>query len=141
MSRITEALNKLRVKCTEAGHSPSGNGIADIIDCIAEHFRSGGGMVVNATVTVDSETEALNVTADKTIAEIFAAAKIGAVTANIIRPDDQTLYGVPLSFATEADGIWVTFGIKEWDGEDERFIYCLSGENYGSGDVWTVADL
>lgn len=42
MSKISKALNKLRAKCTEAGTSPHGNGIADIIDCIAEHFNVDG---------------------------------------------------------------------------------------------------
>ena len=42
MSRITKALDKLRLKCTEAGHQPKGKGVADILDCIAEHFEGGG---------------------------------------------------------------------------------------------------
>lgn len=42
MGRLAKALNKLRVECTEEGTSPKSNGLADIIDCIAEHFNVDG---------------------------------------------------------------------------------------------------
>ena len=42
MSRLTDALEKLRTKCTEAGTSPAGDSIDEIVDCIAEHFDVNG---------------------------------------------------------------------------------------------------
>lgn len=42
MGRISKALDKLRVKCTEDGTHPAGNSVGDILDCIAEHFDCNG---------------------------------------------------------------------------------------------------
>lgn len=42
MGRISKALDKLRAKCTEAGASPKGDSVADLLDCIAEHFDCDG---------------------------------------------------------------------------------------------------
>lgn len=44
MGRISKALEKLRKKCTAAGTHPSGNSVADILDCIAEHFEAGSSL-------------------------------------------------------------------------------------------------
>lgn len=41
MSRISKALNALRVKCTSEG-TPSGKGIADQLECIAAHYDTQG---------------------------------------------------------------------------------------------------
>lgn len=39
MGRTAKALNKLRAKCTKAGMTPKGDSVADLLDCIAEHFE------------------------------------------------------------------------------------------------------
>ena len=57
MSKITDALNKLRTKCTEEGTAPHGNSIDEILDCIATHWNvSGGGesSVFNVVLTATS---------------------------------------------------------------------------------------
>lgn len=42
MSKITDALEKLRVKCTEEGTAPHGKSLHAILDCIAEHWDVNG---------------------------------------------------------------------------------------------------
>ena len=58
MSKITKALDKLRLKCTEAGHEPKGKGVADILDCIAEHFEGGASL---PEVTAEDNGKVLSV--------------------------------------------------------------------------------
>ncbi len=43
MGRISKALDELRTKCTMEGTHPAGNSVADILECIAEHYEGGGG--------------------------------------------------------------------------------------------------
>ncbi len=74
MGRISKALETLRTKCTEAGTTPSGDSIADLLECIAAHYQAGEkgdtgayvtaieletteGAVTGGTATLSDETE------------------------------------------------------------------------------------
>lgn len=57
MSKISKALDKLRTKCTSEGAVPHGKGIADVLECIAEHYNTTGatGAYVTAIALVTTE--------------------------------------------------------------------------------------
>lgn len=93
-----------------------------------------GGMVVNVTATYDEETEESSATADKTVAEIIEAAKLGIVTANILF-EGSVIASVPLVFAG-SDG--VEFGIAKYDPDEERLVAMASGYNEDNIDIWEV---
>lgn len=92
-----------------------------------------GGMVVNATLNVDPETEEVSVTADKTVAEIVEAAKSGHVSANLMY-EGSLLYSVGL-IAAMSD--MVCFGLFSWSADQEKFFYTLEGYNNNGVDEWT----
>lgn len=112
----------------------NGDVLAVVDGVWAKSAPSAGGMVVNVTATYNEETGEASATADKTVAEIIEAAKIGAVTANIVI-DEAVVAILPLCIV---DNGVLSFGIKAWDADNENFIYFLVGNIGGSGDVWRI---
>lgn len=159
MGRISKALDKLRTKCTSEGATPHGNGIADILDCMAEHYEAGsslpevtaeddgkvlkvvegewtkgeasvgGGMVV--TVTVDSED--MSATADKTIAEIISAFRTGVCPVANLTLDGEIGMTLPIA---RAEVTTVDFGLFK-AGEGGVLNYALNGNSTDGTDTWT----
>lgn len=112
MGRTTKALEKLREKCTEEGHAPAGNSIADILDCIAEHFSGGGGAFVFRLDTDGDGTA----TSDVPIADVYAAALSGVPVIAKVFMGDTIQFVCSL---TQADkGMLMYFGTYE-DEENE----------------------
>ena len=76
MSRLTDALEMLRAKCTPNGVSPEGNNVDEIVECMAHHFTGGSadwnanegedGYIKNRThyEKVEVNNEPLNITWD-----------------------------------------------------------------------------
>lgn len=85
MGRISKALDKLRTKCTEAGTHPAGKSVADILECVAEHFDCTG----------EKGDTGAHVTA------IALTTTEGAVTGGTATLSDGTTVNITVTEATE----------------------------------------
>lgn len=53
-SRVVKALKKLGVKCTAAGTEVKGDNVDGLLECIAEHYAEGGGLITPIIGTEDN---------------------------------------------------------------------------------------